>query len=789
MDDRQVLEAYISALREERERFLLERAEKRVRTGGKPREETEGYLRSPAFRNEVYRLQRRDKACQALRRGELREEDRWEYEQLLPLLREELAQGRSISLPFLRGVLRGKKSLAQAREAAALVEEKKPEQWFRGRTDYFARQADQQVSSWLREVDCTPFLRQDQHVEAVLPYLMKTVFRRGVPYDMMNDAFASHPFTDRMLEDLYREYPVLLGCSRLSLPSGESIGAALRTQARRAKYAVFQQVGRQFPAGRISRLLTKSPSVQQLQRRAEEALEKERSIRSALLEAVPAHYRDLFPLARAMKRHFILHLGPTNSGKTYEGVQRLRGALRGIYLGPLRLLAAEQFETLNLLDTPCSLVTGEEQIRVPGSLVQSSTVEMADLKARYDVAVIDECQLMADRDRGGAWTAAILGLCADEIHVCASPDAEDLLIRMIRDCGDSFAVARHERMTPLLVEKEGFQFPSSVRPGDALIVFSKARVHAVAADLRSRGWRVSLVYGALPPDVRRDQARRFQQGETEVVVSTDAIAMGMNLPIRRVVFLESEKYDGEFTRTLTDPEIRQIAGRAGRYGLYDVGYVNAYGFKGLVSQAMNSSAPPLTEAVIRFPESLLGLPLPLTKTIHQWLSMQDQGCFSKASTVRMEKLAMMMETKTSDKSLLYRFICIPFDETDPDLMERWKALYQAERAGEHQEVRPLLPPLVDPEGCTIQMLDGLEADYRTCDLYYNYVRLFLEEPEELLQEIQRIKDLISKGIIHILSTQKLQPKTCRSCKRRLPWNWPYSLCDSCFRVHQPRRRT
>ena len=179
-----------------------------------------------------------------------------------------------------------------------------------------------------------------------------------------------------------------------------------------------------------------------------------------------------------MKRHFFLHLGPTNSGKTYEGVQRLHGAERGIYLGPLRLLAAEQFETLNLNDVPCSLVTGEEQLRVPGSRVQSSTVEMADLGAHYDVAVIDECQMIADRDRGGAWTAAILGLCAEEIHACASPDAEALLTRIIHDCGDELTIVRHARKTPLVVEKAGFQFPASVQPGDALIVFSKARVHS-----------------------------------------------------------------------------------------------------------------------------------------------------------------------------------------------------------------------------------------------------------------------------------------------------------------------
>ena len=112
--------------------------------------------------------------------------------------------------------------------------------------------------------------------------------------------------------------------------------------------------------------------------------------------------------------------------------------------------------------------------------------------------------------------------------------------------------------------------------------------------------------------MRRNQAERFRTGETEIVVSTDAIAMGMNLPIARVVFMESEKYDGDITRQLTDSEIRQIAGRAGRYGQYDIGYVNALGFRPFIAAALSRPALPLTTAVIRFPESLLGLPLSLT---------------------------------------------------------------------------------------------------------------------------------------------------------------------------------
>ena len=170
--------------------------------------------------------------------------------------------------------------------------------------------------------------------------------------------------------------------------------------------------------------------------------------------------------------------------------------------------------------------------------------------------------------------------------------------------------------------------------------------------------------------------------------------------------------------------------------------------------------------------------------------MQDKGFFSKASTERMAALAAMLETKNTDKQLLYRFLCIPFDETDPDLLLRWKTMYHAECSQEHIDVLSQIPPMLNPEECTVGMLDDLEEAYRRCDLYYNYTRLFLPEPDRTLEDIQQRKDLISQGIVHILSTQKLQQKICRACKKRLPWNWPYRLCDHCYRGQRgaPGRR-
>ena len=114
------------------------------------------------------------------------------------------------------------------------------------------------------------------------------------------------------------------------------------------------------------------------------------AIRTAIVNSIPENYIDFFPLARAMERHFVLHIGPTNSGKTHDAMEALKEAENGIYLGPLRLLAFEQYEALNGAGYPCSLVTGEERLEEEGAMFQASTIEMLNTQREYEVAVIDE---------------------------------------------------------------------------------------------------------------------------------------------------------------------------------------------------------------------------------------------------------------------------------------------------------------------------------------------------------------------------------------------------------------
>ncbi len=284
--------------------------------------------------------------------------------------------------------------------------------------------------------------------------------------------------------------------------------------------------------------------------------------RVAGLDRYAAH----FATARALDRRLIACLGPTNSGKTYFGLSRLAQAESGIILGPLRLLAHEYREALEAQGVPTALSTGEERILVPGSRHTAATVEMCPFRTPVDLAVIDEAQMLADPERGAAWTAAIMGVPARTVIILGAPDAAPMLRRIAALCGDPLEEVRLERMGPLTAAPTPVPF-GEIGRGDAVIAFSRREVFEQRAELLRRGRTVAVVYGALGPTVRRAEARRFREGAAEVLVATDAIGMGLNIgPLRRVVFSALRKYDGQQERPLTVQEIKQIGGRAGRFG-------------------------------------------------------------------------------------------------------------------------------------------------------------------------------------------------------------------------------
>ncbi|KAG9234064.1 P-loop containing nucleoside triphosphate hydrolase protein [Amylocarpus encephaloides] len=283
------------------------------------------------------------------------------------------------------------------------------------------------------------------------------------------------------------------------------------------------------------------------------------------------HPLEWFPGTRAMQRTIHLHIGPTNSGKTYHALKRLEAAKSGIYAGPLRLLAHEVYSRFNAKGKKCALITGEEQ-RIPEGLntvMNSCTVEMVPLNAQVEVAVIDEIQMLGDSERGWAWTQAFVGVQAKEVHLCGEVRVESLIRSMCEAMGDKLVIHRYERLGLLKVEPRpvGFAF-DQLKKGDALILFSRVQIHAMKKEIEKKtGKRVAVVYGSLPPETRAAQAALFNDPDNDYdfLVASNAIGMGLNLSVKRIIFEATAKHDGIGKRRLETSEIKQIAGRAGRF--------------------------------------------------------------------------------------------------------------------------------------------------------------------------------------------------------------------------------
>jgi len=298
--------------------------------------------------------------------------------------------------------------------------------------------------------------------------------------------------------------------------------------------------------------------------------------------------QEWYPFARLMKRKIIYHGGPTNSGKTYHALQRLRqadvNAGGGLYCGPLRLLALEVYEQLNRQGVYTDLLTGQEQRQVPFATHISCTLEMVNISKEYDVAVVDEIQMIADEQRGYAWTRALQGLRAREIHVCGGLEASQLVQKLVESTGDDFELKKYERLSTLKINETSLQGDySKIMPGDCIVAFSRADIFSIRREVeRLTPYKCAVIYGQLPPETRSMQARLFNEENTgyDVLVASDAIGMGLNLNIRRIVFHTTLKRGagGSGSAYWVNPSsVKQIAGRAGRLSSkYKFGEVTAW---------------------------------------------------------------------------------------------------------------------------------------------------------------------------------------------------------------------
>ena len=508
---------------------------------------------------------------------------------------------------------------------------------------------------------------------------------------------------------------------------------------------------------------------------------RQHKVKDKILELVPTRPEMEFAEVREMHRHFILHIGPTNSGKTFRSLERLKLAKCGVYLGPLRLLALEVYEQMCHYDVPCTMRTGQECIEEEGSRVTASTIEMADFDENYDIAVIDEAQMVTDPDRGHSWTKAILGLRAKEIHICMSPAAEQAILHLIQLCQDDYEIERYVRKTELICEDVPFVFPDDVQNGDALIVFSKKSVLDVAGRLEEQKINASVIYGSLPPEIRRRQMHLFNKGKTKVVVATDAIGMGLNLPVKRIVFLQAEKYDGVSRRPLLVSEVKQIAGRAGRFGIYDTGYVNAMGSEELsyIRECYEAEEEPVSQVNLGFPQILLDIEAPMDELLKIWHDVTPTEPFVKENID--EALYLYEQAKRQkalidgfeNKHILYRMITCPIDIKDRWVVALWLQYCRTYTA----DVSLEKPALYRDKSRGIMQY---ETYYKQLDLYYQFSHRMQKVIDK--EWLEREREKTEMAVMRYLTKGKHNYiSRCRYCGKLLPLGSPFQVCDGCYR--------
>ncbi|KAK2980626.1 hypothetical protein RJ640_011434, partial [Escallonia rubra] len=396
-----------------------------------------------------------------------------------------------------------------------------------------------------------------------------------------------------------------------------------------------------------------------------------------------------YPIARKKNRSVVLHVGPTNSGKTFHALKQLESSSSGIYCGPLRLLAWEVAKRLNKAEVPCDLITGQEREEIEGAKHKAVTVEMADVTSEYDCAVIDEIQarqyestyyklsMVGCRTRGHSFTRALLGIPANELHLCGDAAAVPLIKEILGVTDDDVKVQYYERLSPLVPLKVPLGPFSNIKRGDCIVTFSRQEIYKLKigiidtsteefyltlieeiekplllihrnkrnfespdrSDLEVTCLKASpvfspsqkkvqdggkhlcsVVYGSLPAETRTRQASMFNDASSEfdVLVASDAIGMGLNLNISRIIFSTLKKYDGLQMRDLTVPEIKQISGRAGRYqSKFPVGEVTCLHRKDLplLHEALDSPSPTL-ERTLKIEQMHAATIIPYV-TLHQ----------------------------------------------------------------------------------------------------------------------------------------------------------------------------
>ena len=318
---------------------------------------------------------------------------------------------------------------------------------------------------------------------------------------------------------------------------------------------------------------------------------------------------------------------PTGSGKSLVALAgafaMLAQGRRAVYTAPIKALVSEKFFELTAAFGPSEvgMVTGDASVNADAPVIACTAEILAQRALRAgsdtaaDLVVMDEFHYYGDRDRGWAWQVPLLELPRSRFLLMSATLGDTTGLRRdltARTGRDTALVASAERPVPLDVEYRETPLHVSIEQllsaGQApvyIVHFTQREATARAQSLTSLnvlsadekagvkeavgGFRfdtpigkdlrrfvlagIGVHHAGMLPKYRLLVEKLAQQGHLKLICGTDTLGVGVNVPIRTVLFTQLYKYDGRRTRVLSVRDFQQISGRAGRRGFDTVGSV------------------------------------------------------------------------------------------------------------------------------------------------------------------------------------------------------------------------
>ncbi|MBQ3967412.1 MAG: hypothetical protein II688_01835, partial [Lachnospiraceae bacterium] len=221
-------------------------------------------------------------------------------------------------------------------------------------------------------------------------------------------------------------------------------------------------------------------------------------------------------------------------------------------------------------------------------------------------------------------------------------------------------------------------------------------------------------------------------------------------------------------------------GRAGRKGMYDIGYVAAAEDPEMIEDLLNEVTPPIPVIHLGVPDEIINIDQRLDDILLTWNAMPVSGIYERRDITREVELFRMLYDRVpglSNKDY-YDCITIPFAET-PEVTRQWMSYcISFFNHGEDSLSFPSRYP---------KNLDEYEEYYKILDLYYQFCNRFdIPYEQEFLKET---KSEVARAICDILvDNLKKYGKKCKRCGKDLPWNHPYNLCEKCHALPPELRR-